>query len=714
MAQTDAGVVIRELHQDLARKYRLHGPTIETLWRGFTRAQRTKAIKEGAAEGVVLKNRMDPSMGEVYKLLPEWNLRDVTESSDFLPNLLRYRATTKLMEQYSEHHLMNPGGDLGFITTMMQTRNLRHVDERRLNDSFTVFLDDDDHYGKSFTISEGVDRSQALGGFSPAIQGGLCVPQSTAELIFMRQSGLLQALNIIIEDILDIGSKTRAKKKQTSKDVDTAPAPAMSQLSIQAQPTKRSLTELLEVAKDQKALSDEHLYLLTVEPVVLAHAVNITFFSRPELVADEKGRSLPVHTDRFISPAFFDVIHGAVQDAAIWNYLHRLLELLEEAAADKVRRAIILQEISNAGHLQYDRTQSLLKRQVQTGTGKRYFKRVSNVYDKGNARVAMKIKPEELTRADPQLHYLLRLCQADTTAATAVEWMEKLGSLHMSHPDEREKLAEREFNALWDHTAIVAFMQDLALAISMPPRSRKTGQVFVARYNDLETELNNTKSEIDLTQFVVPIDNLEEPGVAPNALRALEEAIIDKKGTKLGFMYQDLIDDCIADLEKQYQKIQTKVEQKKEHPQYPVEDPQVRTEQRRQKEKTRPSHSSVFELVRPTKSQEQKDTNTLQQRQTFVVKKTTAEVFTTLFDKSESRRPVSWVAFEAALADLGFSVVPKFGSVYTFVPPETMALNKSLTLHRPHKSNIEGWLVPIFARRLHRLYGWGKDTFQVE
>lgn len=280
--------------------------------------------------------------------------------------------------------------------------------------------------------------------------------------------------------------------------------------------------------------------------------MNMAFFTRPELVPDEKGRRLPVHTDRYISAATFEAVLGAVKAAATWNYLCRLLQLLQ-TSTDKIHRAMVLQEISNTCHMEYSRTQSLLKRYVQSGSGAKYFKRVSNVYDKGNARVSMDIKPEELTSADPQLHCLLRLCQSDTNFTKAVEWMDKLGKLQIAHLVERERLEGREFEALCDHAVIVVFMQDLAPGISMPPLSRKKGQLFVSRSPELEAELVQIRDEIDLTDYVVPIDNLTDPGVAHSALEALDEAISGKMGSKLGFMYGDLIDDCLADLEKQYQ-----------------------------------------------------------------------------------------------------------------------------------------------------------------
>jgi hypothetical protein len=39
--------------------------------------------------------------------------------------------------------------------------------------------------------------------------------------------------------------------------------------------------------------------------------------------------------------------------------------------------------------------------------------------------------------------------------------------------------------------------------------------------------------------------------------------------------------------------------------------------------------------------------------------------------------------------DIGFSIIPKFGSIYTFIAPSTLAVQWDVTLHRPHKSRIE-------------------------
>lgn len=712
MSEPPTPDVVKDLHRDLVGKYNKHAAAIEQYWRSFDQSQRAQCIKAGAAEGVALKHPQDRSMGNVYKIVPEINLRDITNpESDFLLELLKHRTANTLLDQYMTG--LNGGpGDHAFIKQMMDTRNLRLINPDK--NAFTLFLDENS-YGQSMTIKR--EASQIRAGLAPAIRANRCVPQELGELILQRQLYMLQHLNIVIEDILDIGSRTRDRKKPSKKS-DKAATAALAKLSIQERATSLSLPDLINSAADQKASLEEYLTLLSTEPVVLTHAVNFCFFSRPELLPDEKGRNLPVHTDKYISGAVFEAVYNAVKAIAIWDYIGRLLNLLaSQRAPDKIFKAMILQEVSNVCHLEYGRAQALFKRHIQTATGNKWFKRISNVYDKaGNARVAMKGDPGVLTRSDPQLHYMLRLCQSETDASKATDWMKKLSELHNAHPAEREKLEEREADSLSDLAIITSFMEDLSLTISMPSLSRKKNQMFIARSQELDAEGNELKSKVDLRDFVVPIDNLLEPGAASKALALLDRFIIENSGTKVGFLYQDLLEECLDEIERQYKLAKSRTEQKEPAEVIPILPPvpeprEKRVEQRKQKEKTRPSHSSVFEIV---PAPEEKEPLEEEQPTVLRVRASTAEVFSTLFTKAESRGSVSWTAFVSAMTDLGFSVQPRTGSVYTFLPPESMHVSKSLTLHRPHRSQIERYHAIVFAKRLRRVYGWSEKTFEVD
>ncbi|KAJ5014905.1 hypothetical protein K4K57_000838 [Colletotrichum sp. SAR 10_99] len=714
MEAVDPGFV-QELHADLARKYRTHAAKLETAWRSFDKSQRTRCLKAGAANGDILRHPLDTSLGNVYKFIPEWNIRDLTEpDSDRLLDLLKHRATLSLEEQYFRG-LDDSDGDHGHILTMMRTKRLRHV--ASFENCFTTFMDSrTSRYGRSFRLLRDID--ECLSDLEPAFRAGVCVPQSVGELILQRQLYMLQCLNIVVEDVLEIDSRTRNQSQRPKKSSDDATLSNLAKLSVQDVPTKVAMPDIAADARDRSATLLERVEMLSAEPVVLAHATNMAFFSRTGLVPDEKGRSLPVHTDKHISGAVFEAVHGEVQAAAIWAYITRLVEAIEVSDRDKTYRALILQELSNVCQLEYERTQALFRRHVATGAGPKRFKRISNAYDNaGNARLAMKGRPEDLTRSDPLFSYLLRLCQPSTAPSNATDWMKRLGDLYTAHPTERERLEERQADALFDLAVIVGFVQDLSSAVTLPSCSNKKGRAFVKRSRELEAELTALKTEIDLRDYAVPIHNLLEPGMAEGALAALEEFVVANAGTKIGFLYQDLITECFADLESRYE--QMKINKAKNT--LPAacidstvpEPKEAMISRRKEKLKTRPSQASTYELS-PRHSVAAEQPQLSASSDTIQVSASTADFFANLFSKSQARRSTTWTSFVTAMAELGFSVYPRYGSVYTFRPPMQFKVERPLTIHRPHQSQIEGYRLLILARRLNRTYGWGEKTFKLQ
>jgi hypothetical protein len=695
---------IKELHRDLAKKYRQHGPRIEQMWRSLSAEQRKKIMQAGSRDGAVLKHAEDTSLENVYKFIPEWNIRDITSpSSDFFLDMLKHRATSSLQAQYTDGFGGRPG-DHAHIVDMMKRKNLKLINASQYEGCYTLFLTEDG-YGESVKILA-EKREEVLANMKPAIEAQLIVPQTTGELILMRQTNLLQLLNFAIEDILDTASTTRTQAKRPKKPTDDATA-ALAKLSVHSPPKKVELSHLVDMAQDQNSSRADLVVLISTEPTVLAHEVNFCFFSRPELVADEKGRMLPVHTDRYISGAVFDTVHGVVKTAATWNYIGCLLDLLK-VSSDKQFKAIVFKELSNTCHLEYLRAQTSFKRSIAVGMGgSKWFKRMST---NDVARLSLKRSPESLTVENPQLHYMLRLCQDETNSAAAVQWLQKLEDLHRAHPLEQDNLSEREYNTLGELAIIVTFIQSLSSVAQLPAPNHKKSHSFVPAYAALDKELRQLKDGIDLGDYAVPIDNLLEPGMAEGALTSLDQYIVEKTGTKLGFLYQDLIESCISSIQEGYEQQKSKTSKTQaEYKTLTAPEASVSgIQQRKQKEKTRPAQSSIYEIT----PQVAEDDQSVQSKETFNVKASTAAVFSSLFSRSSTARsPVRWEAFVAAMIDLGFSIDPKFGSIYTFVPPEKMSVRRDITLHRPHQASIEGRLLLIYSRRLKKVYGWDSSTF---
>lgn len=255
------GDFVREIHGDLARKYRRHVTAIDTAWRSLDRPDRIRCMKDGAEDGAVLRDPSDVSLGNVYKIIPEWNLRDVTgPNSDFLLEMLKFRATTSLFQQYRAGPNGDPHqGDRAIIEESMAKRNLRLVEP--YTDCYTFFLGAEegngsgDMYGTSFHVKS--EKEATMAQFSPAIQAGLCLPQSVGELILQRQMHLLSALSVMIDEILDTGSKTRDRSeipKQRPQDQGAAALSNLEKLSLMRLMSDEMLTKSSPASSAQSQL----------------------------------------------------------------------------------------------------------------------------------------------------------------------------------------------------------------------------------------------------------------------------------------------------------------------------------------------------------------------------------------------------------------------------------------------------------------------------
>ncbi|KAH7149980.1 hypothetical protein B0J13DRAFT_583377 [Dactylonectria estremocensis] len=584
--------LVLELQENLARKYKTHGTKVEALWQSFDKSQKTTCLIAGAMGGIVLLHAHDKSVGDMVAFSPEINVRDVTNQPNFLLNLLRIRVRYKKTFEDCCHK---------FST--------------------------EDKYAINFNLPTELATALAAHKSNPALREFL--PQGTGELVLQRQATVLRCLNVLVEDILTLGAPPMHIAERPPGS-DKAATEALSKLSLQAPTVKLELPDMVVSARSQQETLEGYLNFLSLKPEMLARCVNGWFFTRPELPPDEQGRRYTLYADKYISGAVFDAMHCAIKDDAMWKYIERLLDFLESATLDKVHRTVVLQEISNTCHLEYGRAQSLFKHFVQTGTGRKWLRRIADKYD----------KPE-------------------TNTVKAVDWIKKLSELHETYPTEREKLAECEAYSLSNLAVIIVFIQDLTSAIRLPSPTSKKGK----------TQVRSTQKEIDLREFAVPINNVMDPNMKQKGENELA-----------------LIPRSVPQLQEE------------------------RVEQRRQKEKTRPSHSSAHELAPElTSSTEDEPTPP---SQTFKVGSLTAEVFSTLFDKSQARDSVHWAEFVTAMVDLGFSVLPRYGSIYTFLLPDSRDVKKSLTLHRPHESRTEKYLILMIPRRFKRVYGWGEHTFE--
>ncbi|KAF2645206.1 hypothetical protein P280DRAFT_531183 [Massarina eburnea CBS 473.64] len=105
--------------------------------------------------------------------------------------------------------------------------------------------------------------------------------------------------------------------------------------------------------------------------------------------------------------------------------------------------------------------------------------------------------------------------------------------------------------------------------------------------------------------------------------------------------------------------------------------------------------------------------------QIFTLDKNSYKVFKTLFGirKSESDelpKFIKWNNFKRAMTKVRFSVEKMQGSAWQFSPTDNVEVERSIQFHEPHpNSDIPYTMARRFGRRLERVYGWSKDTFQL-
>lgn len=629
--------------------------------------------------------------------------------------MLHHRATTSLTHQFAEGILGRVYGDHDLIIWSMQENKLRHADATKFRCSLTLFLDEE-RYGQSYIFESATHYYDSMRGpMRRAFEAGVVVPRAIGEFIHARQEYIFHALIVLIEDIL-CRSPMRSMATRPERDLEAVTS-GLRELAIAPPGAKILFKEIFTMMHDQQSSLENHLMLCMTEPTYLALMVNLRFSSRPELLPDEKGRRLPATGDKHISASFFEVIHEAVAAPVGWTYLSLLLEQLQkEPSHELARMNVILQEISSVCYFEYARVQTLFRRQVQIGCGDKVYRRLSGLFVDGIAKASMKAKPETFAKEKPRLYHTLKLCQPETTPANAIQWIERLDNLAEPLTGGQEEWNDAEFDAFSDLSAVAHLIKGLTSSLSLPAPKLKKGQqqIYTQKARDLAAEIDKLKVELDLTEFVVPIDNLLEPDMAASALKKLDAFIVAKTGASIATLSQDLIDSCFADVltwcelakaDKQAQEEATAAARAR------LEiTAQERIESRRQKEKTRPAHASAYSVAMREAAERSQPKVALSP---IKVKRSSLDVLTTLFSKGYAARSISWFGFTAAMVNAGFSVLPMTGSVYTFQPTTDDVHKRSITLHRPPDSEIERYKLLFYERRLRTAYGWSEKTFEL-
>ncbi|KAF1737391.1 hypothetical protein CRV24_003009 [Beauveria bassiana] len=351
----------------------------------------------------------------------------------------------------------------------------------------------------------------------------------------------------------------------------------------------------------------------------------------------------------------------------------------------------MLQQLANVCHIEYTCARLVLHREVQDYQAQCWFVRVPSALDaKGNARIVMRHK--RLTKQNILLQALLSLAHRETTLTKPEEILEvAIIGISIDAFEESNAAEDQAINCLLRAAELI---KNMPLTFDMPPFSRSLEFMLVTKPRTLKSMMILAKPHLDIARIMSSIvDSQLEPKVGQEVQRQCDATVEVAAACKSPTMTNEDSPARPASLNKKKKKPKGKSKPESDKPTEPA--PKARPLLRR---------TALTQGVPPTQHVEPP-------QRKIIVSHSAAQVFATLFDRSELRGGLHWASFEAAMAELNFRITPRQGSSFHFEPPKDLALRSSLTVHRPHGPRMEGFRKLILSQRLARTFGWDAETF---
>ncbi|KAG9251262.1 uncharacterized protein F5Z01DRAFT_663745, partial [Emericellopsis atlantica] len=791
----------------LTLSYKQQGGEFDQAWRAFNADERLQ-IYEMSIEAC--ENELPGPYKFLWRHAPLWpdiGLEAIVRGTpETLINIFRHRASTTPEQQLLERSATGANSDLELVQELPEIEGIES--------SIQVV---------SGIVSDPLEAAPGLcpGNIRTACHGMFANanPKSTIvakTVVYMRQAVLFTWLYVIWRRVLpdrelqpseppDLPLVLRPIVEDPSEGLLVDLNESFEDFKASLKSVKRDSTQLkslVDMAAEQASYNRQHCYFLRCNPKALCAIAGFYTKSKAGVVSGKEVSSHGSNLHNDCSVGVLEALQRAAKVDAAWTYIVNLLSDLRRDMPTTYRTQL-LQELANMCDLTFRADKALVTRLFQTGLGRAWFERVSDVPDKlGNYRHRMVGDPRaELSPNDPRL-WLLNACETGADAYHVAYWMRKFVAPSVDGmPTKNSTLSDlpSPLRALVQHLYVSARLEvSLRAYIPMPSPSRKKGLLFLSRFYELETEFVALEAKASKMAFAKPSYRLNKPEVAKQAINTIEGLYADKYGTSLDDVYFDLVEDCLSALatvhweavegskpaapkktdiqvQGEGEILSQKAPPEDEHcPQelhheaesecpakhmnnplqseqptrmpsktaaqpIPPTGPELQkgpfipwpgideptrafdTSPRREKTKTRPAQSTLSTPnsaeTRPSK-RELDDASGTKPESTPCIKisvsATTAKTFTDIFCKAVHRPSVSWSAFEAAMTELGFSVIPNGGSILAFIPPESMGPVRALIAHRPHKAHMEGRKTLHIAKDLRRRYGWTEETFDVK
>ncbi|KAK2054643.1 hypothetical protein LY76DRAFT_579619 [Colletotrichum caudatum] len=726
----DVALDVRQLSVDMSARWRRYGTGFESLWRSFSREDRAE-ILDIAMPQAELKSR-----GE---FIPDWDLEKMAKDPSIVVDLLRNRATTQLPDQAFVGFVDGRPSDLEVAKGKLPAL---FAEAHKIANVYTAFCDGD-RYGVPYKAA---DLKTAAAALLPHGQDDRCVPAGVGDLILVRQSYVLEKLGNVFMQVweLEPGEQPGAKIPVNVGEI----AERFMEAVWPKEPVATADYEYaLDAARKNKALAGSYWGSLGVATGVLKDRFISYVCSQPEQMINAAGKKEPLPVDKDFDICLFNVVNDVVRHRAFWTYLVAVLVEVqgpEGEGEDGAGRGLVLQEVAHVCHMGFQLAQSALKRYLQhrlrvvrdeKDEKVLFVKQSDECDDDGYPLVKLAVGLDKLGEVkpaiDPWAQVLVRLCQPETTAVAAFELLQELQHLCAISFQELEESGAGEAGALVDLVATVRLIGDLADAVPLLPPvngKRRSKGLFVSKCQRAHKEVWALRGKVDLNRFTVPPVRLGKPEVAAGALEAIDDFCRQKTGSGVVGSYDKAVQESVAELRRRCAEARAKQQKGKAAAAAPAGptvfiDTAARKEDgdgdeqqgKKDKVKTRPAEAADA----GAEAEEARDPAPppTPEPPRIRVTASTADVFETLFDRTQNRRPIAFAALEAAMAELGFAVDGQggVGSATKFVPPAGSGW-RPVSLHRPHgnANKIEGYRLLHTASRLRDVYGWDAETFEVD
>ncbi|EFQ26884.1 uncharacterized protein GLRG_02055 [Colletotrichum graminicola M1.001] len=715
----DISLDVRQVSRDLTSRWQRYGTRFEYMWRSFSPEDRTEIL-----------NVANPTLvGQELDFAPHWDNENMAEDPSVLVNILRHRATATLPEQAFESSVNGPS-DLEVIKESQQ-----YIDWGLPRGNAYVAFCEGEKYG---VPHKAADQKTVAAALLPPGKEHLCVPVIYGDLVLLRQAFIIGRIGTAFMLVWDCDPEEQPGPWIPANPEESA-ARLREALQLQEPAGDAVDDSALNMARRNKGIVGAQWGSLGVATRVLKERVIHYFSSLPDQVLNEDRVTNNTVVDKDLITCVYDVVNDVARHHALWTYLVAVMPEAAEEEEGGPGRAVILQEMAHVCHMGFQRAQSLLKRflqkrlEIKEGEKALFVKRCGEYDVDGNTLVTLAVSMDKLDkvkpRIDPSIRHIVRLCQPETTAEAAFEWLQKLKDECEIDTEGLGQLKAWEADALADLATMLTFIEKLTDEAALPPVNgkKRVKGLFVSKCQQIDKDLWALRDKVDLTLFAVPPARLGKPEVAAGALDTISNVCRQKTGSSLEGNYDKAVRESVSELRRRCAQAQAKQQKGKAAAAAPAgpslfidkaqgkRDEDEQQQERKEKVKTRPAEGAEAELVPPAPPTPPPPAQAPEPEK-IKVTAATADVFEALFDRTLNRRPIAFTALESAMAELGFTVDSHggVGSSTKFVPPKGSGW-RPVTLHRPHgnANKLEGYRLLTAASRFREHFGWDAETFEV-